>query len=505
MLRSLQPLPRHVRAFCPLPVQSRAYTPFSKQDGPKKPFNENLVPKTERATTRSVYGQEKLRLNRKRASPKTIDVIKDTLRQMGYSLGQQGMYLRLAGRDKWYDYFWLREGCRCPRCVDPSTKQRNFNMADISGDITPETVQWNGQQLEIRWKNDIDGYTDHTTKYSLEYLRNPNAQPINPKRGGISRCFWDKKKMDKLQHWISFEEYMNDDVKFAAAMRNLSMLGIIFVKDIPDSREMVEKIATRMGPLRNTFYGSTWDVRSVPDAKNVAYTDKQLEFHMDLLYMDEPPGFQLLHCLENSCEGGETLFTDTFNVVSFMQKYFPDMIEVLTQIKLKYEYEHEHALYSNSWPVVNFSQDDRSKGLMNVNYSPEFQGHTAVGDWLSVKDQYSLEVITRTLNRFASIVRTKQTVFDVKLQPGQCVIFNNRRIAHSRNHFDMNSGQRWLAGAYVDSDALRSQFLRCSRDHPETWLRGGEGVLSLMKSLKDAKSTKAEKPEPELESEWSAV
>lgn len=92
---------------------------------------------------------------------------------------------------------------------------------------------------------------------------------------------------------------------------------------------MVEAIAIRIGPLRNTFYGSTFDVRIVLEAKNVVYTNQFLGFHMDLMYMNKPPGYQLLYCLENSCSRGESLFVDTFSAAKVIKDRYPEEYRVL--------------------------------------------------------------------------------------------------------------------------------------------------------------------------------
>ncbi|RMJ23127.1 Gamma-butyrobetaine [Aspergillus sp. HF37] len=362
----------------------------------------------------------------------------------------------------------------------PKHEAAQLNMVAIPRDIAADSVQWDGRQLEVRWKTDIEGYTNHVTKYSAEYLfdRSVKKSDVGSLRFRVN---WNKRKMAELQHWISFEDYMNDDAKFAVAMRQLSILGMVFVKDIPDSREMVEKVATRMGPLRNTFYGPTWDVRSVPDAKNVAYTDKPLEFHMDLLYMNEPPGFQLLHCLQNSCEGGETLFSDTFQVERRMRNKYPDDADQLAETELCYEYAHDYANYKNTWPVLNYTELKNNKILRNVNYSPPFQGHTSTATWRKMMER--MRKSPSPLGRFASILKSEQNVFETKLEPGQCVIFENRRVAHSRNQFNASSGQRWLAGAYVDEDALFSQFARCARDHPEAWEKTFADITTTSKSV----------------------
>lgn len=398
----------------------------------------------------------------------------DDININGYSLGKKALALKFPDQRRLtFDYAWLRDGCKCPRCVDPGTRQRNFNAAHIASYIRPQAVKWDGQTLEILWRNDIEGYDNHKTTYTADYLARPGVDFGIGTGRSRGRFHWRKRDMEKLQHWVSFDDYMNDDDKFAAAMKSLSGLGIIFVKDIPQSREMVEKIATRMGPLRNTFYGSTWDVRSVPDAKNVAYTAKPLDFHMDLMYMDNPPGFQLLHCLENSCEGGESLFADTFLAEFDMRAKYPHYADQLEKLSLSYSYDHDNAVYNNSWPVFQYYPRPLKSGrriLLHVNYSPPFQSHIMRPSWNGLAEesdtpQYPL----KPLGIFAKHLGDDRNIFKLKLEPGQCVIFENRRVVHSRRQFDNSSGKRWLAGAYVDDDALISRFRQCARNNPEAW------------------------------------
>lgn len=364
-------------------------------------------------------------------------------------------------------FYYLRDMCKCPQCVDPHSKQRSFRTSDITPNIRPRYVYWDGEQLEVKWYNDIPGYgDDHTSQWNHEYLRKPVNDTHNTASKNMSPYRWTGRLMTTLQHWISYKDYMNDDIQFTAAMRNLSRLGIIFVKNVPASREMVEKIATRMGPLRNTFYGSTWDVKTVPEAKNVAYTNQFLGFHMDLMYMNEPPGYQLLHCLENSCEGGESLFADTFRAASIMKAHMPAEYNILTKRHLGYEYVHEDLIYHKTRPV--FEIDHETGDLRYVNYSPPFQ--SALPEWADKGGAAeSYRGFQRALNRFASILDQHQSAFRLKLNPGECVIFANRRVVHARNQFNTTEGSRWLAGAYVDEDALLSRFAVCCKKDFITW------------------------------------
>jgi gamma-butyrobetaine dioxygenase len=42
------------------------------------------------------------------------------------------------------------------------------------------------------------------------------------------------------------------------------------------------------------------------------------------------------------------------------------------------------------------------------------------------------------------------------MEPGECVIFDNRRILHARTAFA--GGERWLRGAYLDDDPYLSKM-----------------------------------------------
>ncbi|KAF7594981.1 hypothetical protein BBP40_007579 [Aspergillus hancockii] len=368
----------------------------------------------------------------------------------------------------------LRDGCKCPQCVDIHSKQRNIRLTDVPSNIKPRSANFDGQQLEIKWDNDIPGFDpDHTSVYNQRNLRLPSANVQYSSAGKRrNRALWDKARMQEIQHWISFEDYLNDEAKFARAMRQLATTGLLFVKDIPDSREMVEKIATRMGPLRNTFYGATWDVRNVPQAKNVAYTSQYLGFHMDLMYMNEPPGFQLLHCLQNSCDGGESLFADSFSVAAKLARADPDAFETLSDFYLRYEYNHAEHVYSNEWPVFERYRDGKSKQwkLLHANYSPPFQAPM----YGRMRSRKHSEKGLEALRTFADMLGDESNIFELKLNPGECVIFENRRVLHARRQFNTATGQRWLAGAYVDEDALMSQFAVMSKKHRDIWVQNGK-------------------------------
>ncbi|MEI9984611.1 MAG: TauD/TfdA family dioxygenase [Aliidongia sp.] len=68
--------------------------------------------------------------------------------------------------------------------------------------------------------------------------------------------------------------------------------------------------ARRFGFPRETNFGLLFDVRSVPDANDLAYTALALDPHTDNPYRDPVPSIQLLHCLANETSGGLSTLVD---------------------------------------------------------------------------------------------------------------------------------------------------------------------------------------------------
>ncbi|KAL2817442.1 hypothetical protein BDW59DRAFT_133143 [Aspergillus cavernicola] len=464
----------------PDPENQQLDTVSQQPEPVKKLDNVNQPPKAPSISFMVEAPEETAQVKYKQATPPSMGFTLDApeLAHINtFSMGKDGLTIemsdeRLNDRSIELSYIRLRENCKCPQCVDVHSRQRNFRISDIPPEIKVRSLNWTGETLEVTWVNDIHGFdSSHVSNYTLREMRSPlglsSGFAVGSRR---TRYRWGQERMKQAQHWISYKDYMHDDFKFTGAMRSLAKLGLIFVKDIPDSREMVEKIATRMGPLRNTFYGPTWDVRKVPEAQNVAYTSQFLGFHMDLMYMNEPPGFQLLHCLRNSCDGGESLFADAFKAAKNMQTHHPKWYERLTKTWLNYHYPHKDNSYSNAWPVFQLASPyEGGEALTHVNYSPPFQGprNEYLGKQkISYEDQ---QEELAALKFFAEYLEQPENMFELKLNPGECVIFENRRVVHARRQFNTGAGERWLAGAYVDEDAVTSKFRTMLESHPDAW------------------------------------
>ncbi|CAG8442413.1 9911_t:CDS:1 [Cetraspora pellucida] len=335
-----------------------------------------------------------------------------------------------------FNYIWLRDNCQCPLCIHSDSKQKLFLTSQVELDVKPINIDKDQETLKITWSSKSDSY--HQSKYSFTFLRSFNQIK------SLEHIKWNNSIIQSKNIWIKHDEYMNSDEKFFDSLKTLWKYGLLFIKDVPEKSDSIKNIVKRIGTLKYTFYGETFDVVSVPNAKNIAYTNLDLGLHMDLLYYEAPPGLQFLHCLKNSVEGGYSIFADSFAAVDNFKSEYPLDYSLLTKIPITFHYMNNgHHMHYNR-PMIEF---DHFNNTFCVNYSPPFQGPI---ESLLDKNENEIFKFYQAYNRFCLFIEDPNLKFNIKLKPSEMVIFMNRRVLHGRTSFNPQSGERYLIGAYLE-------------------------------------------------------
>ncbi|KAI0543592.1 Clavaminate synthase-like protein [Xylaria curta] len=346
---------------------------------------------------------------------------------------------------------WLRDACTCEKCVNPSSGQKNYASADVplKLDISHLAVTEEGELL-VHWQNDFHTRDIHVSKYprSLwDRLEAVGTNTIPEPR------IWNRQTMTETSPYYSYQSFMTDGPEYRQAMTALGELGLVFLRDIPSDEETVKDIASRLGLIQDTFYGTTWDVISKPNAENVAYTNSYLGLHQDLLYMSNVPRIQILHCLENTCEGGESIFSDSYRAVHKFRRIYPSGEAPLVERKVVYHYNKGGNIYRSERPVLS----DLGSSKIGVYWSPPFQSPVQA-DELTSDGMNLYKRWHKSARRIKMFLEEDEAVYEYKMKPGECVIFDNRRVLHGRRAFDTSSGKRWLKGTYVENDSFNSRL-----------------------------------------------
>ncbi|KZT63269.1 gamma-butyrobetaine hydroxylase [Daedalea quercina L-15889] len=368
-------------------------------------------------------------------------------------------------------YRWLRDSCQCPNCVHPSSRQKLHRTSDIPADTLPANdgiLVANGG-VHITW---MSGHVSHFPKSFLERYATPRRlrafhQEVDARR-------WDKDTLRSVNNLFLPYATLQAPAGLLAAITQLTQYGLLFITNTPTERTSNEQcelrtLAQRFGEIRETFYGQTWDVKNVRNSKNIAYTNVDLGLHMDLLYFQYPPRYQILHCLRNRVEGGASYFVDALHAAEMLRESYPEDFRVLSETPVAFHYINDGHHLHYSHPTIQLAppQVDVARGsprpIAHINYSPPFQAPLPLS---------TPPTFYPALERFVGLLEDPAVRFEYLLREADAVVFDNRRVLHARTAFKdreedshpdaADTPNRWLKGCYLEADAVldRSRTLR---------------------------------------------
>jgi gamma-butyrobetaine dioxygenase len=363
-------------------------------------------------------------------------------------LEQAGRQVRVDWADGHHSLFhalWLRDNCGCPECRHPSG-QRLLDTASLPADIAPATVRQADGAVEITWSND-----GHRSRYAAAWLR--------------AHCYDDDERARRRPHprlWGAEMQAALPEATHAAiasderALRDwlaaVDTFGFALLRGVPVVPGEVTRVVALFGYVRETNYGRLFDVKSVVNPSNLAYTGLALTGHTDNPYRDPTPSLQLLHCLSSSTQGGENTLVDGFRVAGALCAEDPDGYELLTRHPVRFRYQDEDTDLTAEFPILMLNSLGELVAVHYNNRSPE--------PFSLPPDQ--VEPFYAAYRRFVSLLESPDFQIRFKLEPGDLFIVDNLRVLHGRSGFSA-AGQRHLQGCYADRDSLRSRLAVLNR------------------------------------------
>ena len=331
---------------------------------------------------------------------------------------------------------WLRDNCPCPECrhasgqrlVDTRRLPDDLGIVDVAGDGT----------LEVTFS---DG---HVGRFSREWLL-AQAGPWPERR----RRLWDADLRHELPA-LPYEEVAARGDALRRWLQWVDELGFAILTGGPTEPGTVLRTVELFGFVRETNYGRLFDVKTVVNPTNLAYTGLGLGAHTDNPYREPTPTLQLLHCLASSAKGGENTLVDGFRVAADLSE---DDLEVLSQ-PIRFRYADAVTELEADKPVLARDASDcvvavhyNTRSVQPFRFPPELMGR--------YYDAY---------RRFGRMLEEPRYRIEFKLDPGDLFIVDNLRVLHGRTGFAASGGERHLQGCYADRDGLRSRLAVLSRD-----------------------------------------
>jgi alpha-ketoglutarate-dependent taurine dioxygenase len=232
-----------------------------------------------------------------------------------------------------------------------------------------------------------------------------------------------------------------------AWLTRLLQQGLAFLKGVPATEGAILEVMPFVGQVLETNYGVTFDVRSVAQPENLAYSDRGLGLHTDNPYREPVPGFQALHAVIASSEGGESLFADGFALAEHVRVSAPEAFRQLSGTAVPFHYRSQDADLYAERPLIELSTGGE---VTAVHYN-----NRSIAP-LNLPAREAARFY-RAYRQLALLLREPRFQLRTRLAGGTLVVFDNQRILHGRSAFASARQPRHLRGCYLTRDSVYSE------------------------------------------------
>ncbi len=341
---------------------------------------------------------------------------------------------------------WLRDHCRGPECRDPVSGQRLVDIADLPPDVAIAGAELDDAGLVIEFTPD-----GHRSQFDGDWLyRNAPGDAAPPgDRAAAGKRLWRGGDFAAGPPQVAYADFAAGGAALRDALAAVRDYGFVLLDDVPRRPGQVLDVIRHFGYVRETNYGALFEVRTRVDANNLAYTNRGLGCHLDNPYRDPVPGVQLLHCLESTTEGGESILQDGFLAAQVLRDEDHAHYRVLSETWIGFRFVDAAADLRARAPLIEV--DDRGD-VVKIRYN-----NRSI-DTLRLPPARLAEFYP-AYRHFAEILRRESLQLEFRLAPGQLLLFDNTRVLHARRAYSA-AGTRHLQGAYSDLDGLYSTLYR---------------------------------------------
>ncbi|AVE05873.1 gamma-butyrobetaine dioxygenase [Pseudomonas palleroniana] len=351
------------------------------------------------------------------------------------------------GRVSPFHHQWLRDNCPCPECVYSVTREQVLEIVDVDADLSATFARIDQGNLSVEWSG------GHHSRYDPGWLR---AHAYDDESRAERRAakpkprLWDSQLQLPVFDYSAVMEDANALLQWLLALRDG---GLTQIRGVPTEPGSLALVARRIAFIRESNFGVLFNVQSKADADSNAYTAFNLPLHSDLPTRELQPGLQLLHCLVNDANGGESIFVDGFAIASALRQEDPEAFQALCEIPVEFRNKDRHSDYRRLAPIIALDAMGDVAEIRMANFlRGPFETSAA-----------RMPLLYRAYRRFIGMTREARFRLVKRLNPGELWCFDNRRTLHARNAFDPGSGARHFQGCYIDRDELLSRILVLQR------------------------------------------
>ena len=348
------------------------------------------------------------------------------------------------GREARFHAIWLRDNALDPETRSPGNGQRLVTLAEIPEGTRIAKASAEGDALAVTFVPE-----DKVVRFPAEWLATHRYDEGRPPCSGWLAPeieTWDRSLGEAVPS-APLDALERDRAALGEWLAAVRRLGFAKVTGGPAESGALLRIPALFGYVRETNYGQWFEVRSEINPTNLAYTGAALQAHTDNPYRDPVPTLQILYCIENAAQGGDSMVIDGFRAAGRLRDEDREAFDLLSGHCARFEYAGAAGVRLTSRrPMIELAPDGELIGV-------RFNNRSAAP--ITDVPYDAMEAYYAAYRRFAAIIDDPAMAVSFKLGPGEAFIVDNTRVLHARAGFE-GGGTRWLQGCYADKDGLLS-------------------------------------------------
>ena len=339
-----------------------------------------------------------------------------------------------SGKEYDLPFLWLRDNCQCDECRIIETQEKQFLLHTVPVDISPKSVEIKDEKVFVLWPD------NHQSVIPLIQIEE-SGKPRYPERKSWTSKFTPTK--------FDWSEFLDEEEIALEALKTFVSFGAIILKNAPKEPNSLEVLSRRLGPIHETLFERIHNVSIEGYGYSVAHTSKEIPPHNDFASYKSQPSIQILHMLENECDGGDSIIVDGWEVVEDLRKDNPEYFNVLTKFNVPFrQFDENNETYTVA-PMINCSSDGSLESFRFSNHLMQMIDPSREG----IKDFY------KAYHETSSRVLDSKYRSTFRLNAGEALIVASLRVLHGRESF-VPSGKRYLQDAYfIYDNALNNSVI----------------------------------------------
>jgi alpha-ketoglutarate-dependent taurine dioxygenase len=205
--------------------------------------------------------------------------------------------------------------------------------------------------------------------------------------------------------------------------------------------ERMERFMSGIGPIHETEYGRSTELRIEANTADLAKTGQALPPHTDYTYKNVGPLLQFQLFAANNAVGGESLLVDGFRVAEDLRREAPEHFLALTTTKVEFRQHYPKWRYHHCYKRPILECDDFGR-VSSICF-----GHSHAYDW-----QIDFERAEQFYAAYAELFRRLKSssyTYVIRLQAGEGMAIQNERVLHGRTRIESCQGERHLYVSFV--------------------------------------------------------